>query len=76
MSDRTPPLDALVEDRKLSAGDALRVVCFVLRHHASDAEIADTLKDDAAEFYGRLADADEQAARIVAAIERATGAQR
>lgn len=68
-------LDAIVTDRELSVGDALRVACFVARHHASDAEIRDTLADDGLTFYGRLADDDPQAARIVAAIERATGAQ-
>lgn len=50
--------------------NALRLACFLLRHHATDAEITDTMVDSAAEFFGRLADQDPKgAARIVAAIE-------
>lgn len=60
----------------LDSADALRVVAFVLREHASDHEIRDSLADDALEFYARLAPDDPGAERIVCCIENATGVVR
>lgn len=53
----------------LEPPDALRLACYLLRGHATDSELCDTLSDNAAEFFDRASLDDAQAARIIEAIE-------